>query len=190
MILANAQTNTGIKTFLDTTMKLRNVGNTFDAFFVNAVTADRIYTLPDFAGTVLVSGNAQIVNADVAANEIDETKFDVAVGAATTVLTSNGVGSTPTYQSAAGGEFTGAWTANHNQTGSTFSLEDARFADPTDDTKTIQLNLAGMTTAIELTIASNQSTAQTLTIPNLTAAATMFVTPALENLQMVFPNLP
>ncbi len=58
MILADAQTNTGIKTFLDTTMKLRNVANTFDAFFVNTVTADRIYTLPDAAGSIVITGLA------------------------------------------------------------------------------------------------------------------------------------
>lgn len=52
MILASAQTNTGIKTFLDTTMKLRNVANTFDGYFVNTNTADRIYTLQDADGTL------------------------------------------------------------------------------------------------------------------------------------------
>jgi hypothetical protein len=57
MVLASAQTNTGIKTFLDTTMKLRNVANTFDAYFVNTVTADRIYTLPDQAGTVALTSD-------------------------------------------------------------------------------------------------------------------------------------
>lgn len=52
MILANAQTNTGVKTFLDTSMKLRNVANTFDGYFVNTNTANRIYTLQDGAGTL------------------------------------------------------------------------------------------------------------------------------------------
>lgn len=52
MILASAQTNSGIKTFLDTTMKLRNVANTFDGYFVNTNTADRIYTLQNRAGTL------------------------------------------------------------------------------------------------------------------------------------------
>lgn len=52
MVLASAQTNSGVKTFLDTTMKLRNVANTFDGYFVNTNTADRIYTLQDRAGTL------------------------------------------------------------------------------------------------------------------------------------------
>lgn len=52
MVLASAQTNSGIKTFLDTTMKLRNVANTFDGYFVNTNTANRIYTLKDADGTL------------------------------------------------------------------------------------------------------------------------------------------
>jgi len=52
MVLADAQTVSGIKTFLNTTMKLRNVANTFDGSFVNTNTADRIYTLQDRDGTL------------------------------------------------------------------------------------------------------------------------------------------
>ena len=52
MVLADAQTVTGIKTFEDTTMKLRNVADTFDGYFVNTNTADRIYTLQNAAGTL------------------------------------------------------------------------------------------------------------------------------------------
>jgi len=52
MVLASAQTNSGVKTFLDGTMKLRNVANTFDGYFVNTNTADRIYTLQNAAGTL------------------------------------------------------------------------------------------------------------------------------------------
>lgn len=52
MILASAQTNTGAKTFLDGTMLLRNVANTFNGSFTNTNTAARIYTLKDAAGTV------------------------------------------------------------------------------------------------------------------------------------------
>lgn len=52
MILASAQTNSGVKTFLDTTMKLRNVANTFDGYFVNTNTANRVYTLQNSNGTL------------------------------------------------------------------------------------------------------------------------------------------
>jgi hypothetical protein len=52
MVLASAQTNSGVKTFLNTTMKLRNVANTFDGYFVNTNTADRIYTLQNAPGTI------------------------------------------------------------------------------------------------------------------------------------------
>ena len=68
--------------------------------------------------------------------------------------------------SAAGEVFT--WSANHDANG--FALEDARFADDTDNTKILDLNLSGMTTAIVLTLSTLQSTAQTLTIPNITGA--------------------
>ena len=52
MVLADAQTVTGVKTFNDTKLLLRNVANTFNGSFVNTNTADRIYTLKDAAGTL------------------------------------------------------------------------------------------------------------------------------------------
>ena len=57
MVLADAQTNTGVKTFLNTTLKLRNVANTFDGYFLNTNTADRIYTLPNSAGTIALTSD-------------------------------------------------------------------------------------------------------------------------------------
>lgn len=55
MVLASAQTNSGLKTFLDTTFGLRNVANTFTSLFTNTNTAARTYTLPDVTWT-LVTG--------------------------------------------------------------------------------------------------------------------------------------
>ena len=52
MVLASAQTNSGVKTFLDTTMALRNVANTFSGVFTNAITAARTWTLKDASGTI------------------------------------------------------------------------------------------------------------------------------------------
>ncbi len=52
MILASAQTNSGVKTFLDTTLALRNVANTFSSVFTNTNTAARTYTLKDATGTL------------------------------------------------------------------------------------------------------------------------------------------
>ena len=57
MILGSTQTNSGAKTFLDTTFLLRNVANTFNGSFVNTNTANRIYTLPDAAGTIALTSN-------------------------------------------------------------------------------------------------------------------------------------
>jgi hypothetical protein len=56
MILANAQTVTGAKTFNNTKLFLRNVAGTFNGSFVNTNTADRIYTLPDVSASLLYSG--------------------------------------------------------------------------------------------------------------------------------------
>jgi hypothetical protein len=64
MVLASAQTNTGVKTFLDGTIGLRNAANTFTSYFTNTNTASRTYTLGNrdytIAGTdetVLLTGN-------------------------------------------------------------------------------------------------------------------------------------
>jgi trimeric autotransporter adhesin len=56
MVLSGVQTNTGAKTFLNGTLLMRNVGNTFSSSFTNTNTAARTYTLPNFGGNVLVSG--------------------------------------------------------------------------------------------------------------------------------------
>lgn len=48
-------------------------------------------------------------------------------------------------------------------------------ADATDTTKQIGFSISGNTTGIKLTVASTQSTAQTLTLPNITGADTVAV---------------
>ena len=66
MVLASVQTVTGAKTFNDTKFFLRNVANTFNASFVNTNTADRIYTLPDYAGTLAtLAGNEALTNKSI-----------------------------------------------------------------------------------------------------------------------------
>jgi hypothetical protein len=57
MILASAQTNSGAKTFLNTSLLLRNVANTFNGSFTNTNTADRVYTLPNAAGTIALTSD-------------------------------------------------------------------------------------------------------------------------------------
>lgn len=59
MILATPQTVTGAKTFLNNTLLMRNVGNTFSSSFTNTNTAARTYTLPNFSGTILLDNLAQ-----------------------------------------------------------------------------------------------------------------------------------
>ncbi len=60
------------------------------------------------------------------------------------------------------------WSANHDANG--FALEAPSFADPTDTTKLLNIDLAGNATTVTLTLDINQSTTQTLTVPNITAA--------------------
>jgi hypothetical protein len=60
MVLASTQTNTGLKTFLDGTLGMRNVANTFTSQFTNTNSAARTYTLPDFDGNILVAGNGGV----------------------------------------------------------------------------------------------------------------------------------
>jgi len=52
MVLADVQTVSGEKTFLNLKFGLRNVANTFTSFFTNANTASRTYTLPNKSMTV------------------------------------------------------------------------------------------------------------------------------------------
>jgi len=52
MVLANAQTNSGVKTFLDATLGLRNVANSITSFFTNTATVARTYTLQNRNGTL------------------------------------------------------------------------------------------------------------------------------------------
>ena len=57
MVLASAQTVSGAKTFLDSTLLLRNAANTFSAQFTNTNTAARTYTLPNATGTVALTSD-------------------------------------------------------------------------------------------------------------------------------------
>jgi len=52
MVLASAQENSGLKTFLNGTFGLRNIANTITSFFSSAATVARTYTLQDRNGTL------------------------------------------------------------------------------------------------------------------------------------------
>lgn len=62
MVLAGTQTNTGLKTFLNGTLGMRNAANTFTSTFTNTNTAARTYTLPDITGTVLLANTTSFAN--------------------------------------------------------------------------------------------------------------------------------
>jgi len=73
MILASAQTNTGAKTFLDASLLLRNVANTFSGKFTNTITADRTYTLKDADGTIAFTSD--ITGTNSGTNTGDQTSI-------------------------------------------------------------------------------------------------------------------
>ena len=142
------------------------------AFFTVAETVNFRDTIGDIlnlqnARTVTIT-NHTIDGDDNTIVDINETQMNVSVGAATTVLTSNGVGSAPSYAAPAGGEFTAAWTADHNQSGSAFGFRDALFVDPTVTTKKLQVDLSGMTASVIGVLAGVFTTAKTLTLPDAT----------------------
>jgi len=83
MVLASAQTNTGAKTFNATTLLLRNVAGTFNGSFTNTNSADRIYTLPNAAGTIALTSDITGINSGT--NTGDNTVCTS--GAATTAVT-------------------------------------------------------------------------------------------------------
>lgn len=58
-ILTRNNTWSGVQTFLDGTLGLRNVANTFTSFFTNVATASRTWTLPNVTGTLSALNLAQ-----------------------------------------------------------------------------------------------------------------------------------
>jgi len=182
MHLSVSQTVTSNKIFQDNVFFIQNPAATFEYQFLGAaIAASRTLTLPLLTGndTMVTEAHIQtLTNKTMDGDlntfvDINETQMNVSVGAATTVLTSNGVGSAPTYAAPAGGEFTAAWTADHNQGGSAFGLRDALFVDPTVTTKKIQMDLAGMTAAVTAILDFNFTTAKTITFPDTTGTVAL-----------------
>ena len=73
MVLASAQTNSALKTFLAATFGLRNVANTFTSFFTNAATAARTWTLKDADGTLAFTSD--ITGTNSGTNTGDQTSI-------------------------------------------------------------------------------------------------------------------
>jgi hypothetical protein len=110
MKLAFVQTNLGAKTFLDTTFLLRNVANTFNGSFTNTNTADRIYTLPDTAGTIALTSNltgyvpytGATANVDLGANNLFANRIGIGTITPASSLDVFGTGTDAYVNSAAG----------------------------------------------------------------------------------------
>ncbi len=91
-VLATAQSFiTGVKTFKDGILGLRNVADSFTSFFTNTNTASRTYTLPDATGTVplLETRNAWTLN-----QRINEHDYGSISGAAVAIDSQYGQGKT------------------------------------------------------------------------------------------------
>ena len=107
MTLGSTQTNSGVKTFLDTTLLLRNAANTFNGSFTNTNTADRIYTLPDTAGTIALTSNLSsyvpytgaTANVSLGANSLFTTTLGVGISSSLS-STAHIRGTSPTTGSA------------------------------------------------------------------------------------------
>lgn len=95
MILANTQTNTGAKIFLDATLLLRNVANTFSSQFTNTNTASQTYTLPDITG--LIALNPLTTTGDLIQSTSGTVAGRLASIATGNVLLSGGVGTVSSW---------------------------------------------------------------------------------------------
>jgi len=85
MKLASIQTVTGVKTFNDTTLLLRNVADTFNGSFTNTNSANRVYTLPNAAGTVALTSD--ITGTNSGTNTGDNTVATALTGSPTVAVT-------------------------------------------------------------------------------------------------------
>jgi len=85
MVLATAQTNTGLKTFLNGTFGLRNIANTITSLFSSAATVARTYTLKDADGTLAFTSD--ITGTNSGTNTGDQTTVTGNAGTATTLQT-------------------------------------------------------------------------------------------------------
>lgn len=66
---SNDQNVSGIKTFLNGTLGIRNAANTFTSFFLNSNTASRTYTLQNRNGTLLDNTDLSAINSSLATKQ-------------------------------------------------------------------------------------------------------------------------
>ncbi|MTH18289.1 hypothetical protein [Flavobacterium sp. LC2016-01] len=80
MDTTTTQTVSGVKTFLNLKLGLRNVANTFTSFITNIATASRTWTFPDKSGTVAMTSDiTSVINAGTS-NQIPKYVGSTVVG--------------------------------------------------------------------------------------------------------------
>lgn len=75
--LTGAETISGIKTFNNLMLALRNVANTFSSFFTNANTASRTYTLQDRNGTLLDDTDLSAINTSISGKQVKDDQIEI-----------------------------------------------------------------------------------------------------------------
>ena len=144
---------------LDSTLALSDTANIAYLNTANVYTAG---TRQDFLG--LLAGTAGLNVGGIAGNPTTQVDGDVWYNSTSNTLFGRVNGANVDLGQSGAEVF--VWTANHDANG--FALEDARFADDTDNTKILDLNLVGMTTGIVGTLDFNFTTAKTITFPDAT----------------------
>lgn len=168
MVLASAQTNSGAKTFLNGTLLLRNVANTFNGTFTNTNTADRTYTLQNANGTLAFLSDITGINSGTNTGDQTITLTGEVTGSgtgsfATTLTNSAVIGKVLTGYTSGAGTVTATDTIlqaiqklNGNISAGIFVDNTFRIQDNGDATKQIAFEASGITTG----------TTRTFTVPN------------------------
>ena len=148
--------------FQDNALVIQNPADTFNYIFQSsAIIANRTITIPLLTGndTLVTEAFAQtLTNKTIDGDlntiiDINETQMNVSVGVSGTVLTSNGVGVAPTYQTGSSPPFI---DTNSIVEGSA------------DATKELRFEVDGNTTGIIGVLATAFTTAKTVTFPDAT----------------------
>jgi len=182
--IGTSSTHTGAKTFNDTKFFLRNVADTFSASFVNTITANRIYTLPDAAGTIVITGLA---------NQIGDTEIIAHTSTKVTILAKGQLNSSIAYTDAAvtWGDFLSTFKDNQFKINSPDDADGVTFVN-SDQTAERNLTipvLTGADTLATLGLAQTFSAANTFTLQTIHTAGADMTGDNVDNIQNLIHDL-